>query len=388
MYKTVKNVKTFNRNNLSTNAQIDLLFGGVDLTNIHMMAPAYMQERLVRTTTFETTEVPGVEQPRLQFSLACLHGICNDTLKLIPIPEQAYHSFKIPKKTKGFRNIDAPNPELKDRQKLIANYIVKDLEVLAHDSAWAYTSGRDVVGAMKEHINNKSRWFLKIDLKNFFGSCTPEFIAKQLKNIYPFGLYADYDLMIDALTVVACKDGGLPQGTPLSPIITNLCMVEYDYKMNKLIYELTKKDKLLKQKYIYTRYADDIIISAQNKFDYQVLVKAIKKLFKDTPLVINEEKTRFGSNAGRNWNLGVMCNKDNKMTIGYKKKKELKNTIYHYLTDDSIWDLESLRWLLGQLSWLRNVEFEYFQGVVDYYYKKTHINVWTKLIHDIKSYNN
>ena len=67
----------------------------------------------------------------------------------------------------------------------------------------------------------------------------------------------------------------------------------------------------MKQKYIYTRYADDIIISARNKFDYRIILKALNKLFKDTPLSINKEKTRFGSNAGRNWNLGVMCNKDN-----------------------------------------------------------------------------
>ena len=70
MYKTVKNVKAFNRNTLSTNAQIDLLFGGIDLTNIHMTAPAYTQESLVRTTTYETTEVSGVESSRLQIRLA------------------------------------------------------------------------------------------------------------------------------------------------------------------------------------------------------------------------------------------------------------------------------------------------------------------------------
>ena len=82
-----------------------------------------------------------------------------------------------------------------------------------------------------------------------------------------------------------------------------------------------------------------------------------------------------------------MCNKDNKMTVGYKRKKDIKNTLYHFITDDTRWDLESLRWLLGQLSWLRNVEPDYFNGLIEYYYKKTNVNAWNKIIQEIKSYN-
>ena len=113
-----------------------------------------------------------------------------------------------------------------------------------------------------------------------------------------------------------------------------------------------------------------------------------EEVFKNTPLKINADKTRYGSNAGRNWNLGVMYNKDNNLTVGYKRKKRLKVILYQYIMCESRWDLDELRWLLGQLSWLKNVEPEYYTGLIDYFKNKYNTDIHSKIISDIKSYNN
>ena len=352
MYITVK--KTISSVSNNQNA-IDALFAG----NLDVVIQSIQEPTLIRTRTFETdTAYTGtVTSAHILTAQTAVANI----LSAHPNPEEEYTTFRIPKKTHGFREINAPNPELKKDLKQISTLLSGLLQMHCHDSAWAYTPGRDVVHAMKEHTANESKWYLKIDLHDFFGSCNKEFIITQLKKLYPFAAYPSdtTDTLLEDIAKLATKDDGLPQGTPLSPLLTNLIMIEFDYKINKLIYSLTKDAGLMKQKYVYTRYADDIIISARNKFEYNILLDALKDLFSDTPLTINEEKTRFGSSAGRNWNLGVMCNKDNNITIGYKKKQHLKTIINNYMKDrdeDLIWSLEDLYWLQGQLSWLHNVE--------------------------------
>ena len=281
--------------------------------------------------------------------------------------------------------LNTPDDILKPKMTKVAKILSDELQILAHDSAWAYVKGRDVITAMKEHQKNNSRWFLKLDLKDFFGSCSVDFIVQQLEKIYPFAVYPS--TMPRIIANFATLNGGLPQGTPLSPMLTNLIMIEIDYKINRLIYDLTQEAGLFKQHYVYTRYADDIIISAKNNFKYDIIIEAIDNLLEDTPLTINREKVRYGSSSGRNWNLGIMYNKDNELTIGYREKQKLKVTIYNYI-HDGLWPLEDLRWLLGKLNWLHNVQPDYFEGLMNYYKNKYNVDVIKNIISDIKTYNN
>lgn len=51
------------------------------------------------------------------------------------------------------------------------------------------------------------------------------------------------------------------------------------------------------------------------------------------PFTIKTAKTRYGSSAGSNWNLGVMLNKDNNITIGHKKKRQFQAMLSSYVLD-------------------------------------------------------
>lgn len=299
-----------------------------------------------------------------------------------------YTEFKIPKRTGGFRTIDAPNDELKDFMREFTRDFIKDFKLIPHDSAYAYVKKRSVIDAVKEHQANRSRWFLKIDLKDFFGSCSEEFIVTQLSKIYPFAMGGtDTFDMLQVLAKFSCLNNKLPQGTPISPWLTNLLMIEYDYKITQLLNNIHNKG-LKKQRYVYTRYADDILISAKEKFDYQTVIDEIKKLLEDTPLNIKDEKTRFGSSAGRNWNLGIMYNKDNTLTIGHKKKRQIKDNIYYFIKFSDNFELEDCWWLQGNISWMQSVEPEYTEGLLKYYRDKFGVDVLKTLSDKIKSFNN
>ena len=301
---------------------------------------------------------------------------------------EMYSEFKIPKHTGGFRTIDAPNDELKTFMREFTRTFIRDFKLLTHDSAYAYVKKRSVIDAVKVHQTNKSRWFLKIDLKDFFGSCNEEFIVNQLSKIYPFAKGNEQTTtLLKLLAKFSCLNNKLPQGTPISPWLTNLIMIEFDYKITKLLNNIHNLG-LKKQRYVYTRYADDILISAKEKFDYQLVINEIKKLFEGTPLTIKDEKTRFGSSAGRNWNLGIMYTKNNTLTIGHKKKRQIKDNIYYFIKFKDNYDLEQCWWLQGNISWMQSVEPEYTKGLLKYYKDKFNIDVLVMLSDKIKSFNN
>lgn len=294
----------------------------------------------------------------------------------LPINEikNHYYSFKIPKKTnpQKYRKIDAPDNQLKTIQTLIKTNLEEQIKVLPHNAAHAYVKGRSTITAIKEHQNNQSKWFLKLDLKDFFPSHNKEYILKMLNQIYPFAVMDVYQKeIIEKYIDYALLDNKLPQGTPLSPLLTNLCMVPIDFMITNTLKNFKKKH------FVYTRYADDLLISCKYKFKPGSIIHIINKIFKyyETPFKINKEKTRFGSSAGRNWNLGIMLNKDNNITIGHKNNQKFRAMLFDLICNKSEWTPEKAQETLGLISYYKAIEPDYINYTIEKYNKKYNIDI-------------
>ena len=85
---------------------------------------------------------------------------------------------------------------------------------------------------------------------------------------------------LECLLSLCMLNNGLPQGTPTSPFLTNLVMVEYDYKITEYL-------KSLGAGYIYTRYADDILISNKGKFNFNAILTKLNEILQ--PFTIKTE---------------------------------------------------------------------------------------------------
>lgn len=293
-----------------------------------------------------------------------------------------YETFHIPKKSGGLRRIDAPKPELMNALRNLKTIFEEDFHALYHTSAFAYVKHRCTVDAVKRHQKNNSKWFGKLDLHDFFGSTTLDYVVKMFSMVFPFSeivkIPAGEAELRKALDL-AFLNGGLPQGTPLSPLITNVMMIPVDHKLANAFRDFDK------QRFIYTRYADDFIISSKVDFD----VHRVEKLVVDTlhefgaPFTINESKTRYGSSTGRNWNLGVMLNKDNEITVGHKKKRQFQSMLYNYVSDKRrgvSWPREDIQTMQGLHSYYHMVEPETIDAIV----KHTNEKMKTDVIRLIK----
>lgn len=315
-------------------------------------------------------------------SLNAFNEACAD---LIAVEDKStlYRTFHIPKKSGGYRQINEPCPDLMNALRALVSLFEDRFNALYHTSAFAYVKGRCTIDAVRRHQKNRSRWFLKTDFSDFFGSTTQEFLYSMLSRIFPFSEVVQSRTGAEALRKalsICFLNGGLPQGSPASPMLTNLMMIPIDH---------TLCNELIRQGYIYTRYADDILISGRGSFDHQEMCRYIEGVLANfnAPFRIKPQKTRYGSSAGRNWNLGVMLNSQNEITIGRRNKEYLKAACNSYVNDkqkNTPWDYHDVNVLLGKISYYRMVEPDYIKGFIDHFNQKKGVNLMRMLRDDIR----
>ena len=300
---------------------------------------------------------------------------------------QLYKSFVIPKKSGGLRHINAPLPELSTALYELKNLLETQFGAnwLYHTAAFAYIKNRCTIDAVKRHQQNESRWFLKLDLHDFFGSTTLDFVMKQFSMIYPFcevvKLTRGEEELRKALEL-GFLDGGLPQGTPLSPLVTNIMMIPIDHALSNA---LTNFDR---NSFVYTRYADDFIISSRYSFCFRNVENLVCQTLGSfgAPFSLNKDKTRYGSRNGSNWNLGVMLNRDNKITIGQTKRRNFRAMLCSYAADRKsgrAWPFGDIQTLQGLYSYYRMVEGESITEMVRTIGSKYDLDILLKIKEDL-----
>lgn len=303
---------------------------------------------------------------------------------LFDVPRaRLYHTFHIPKRSGGLRRIDAPLGDLMDALCELRDILQIKMGAMYHTSAYAYVEGRSTVDAIEKHRSNDSKWFLKTDFKDFFGSTTKEFLMGMLALIFPFSEVVKDEngkKELEGAIDLCFLNGGLPQGTPISPMLTNLMMIPIDHRIS---------NDLVKDGFVYTRYADDIQISHKHDFDWRgkcMYIDSVLAKF-NAPFKIKNEKTRYGSSSGRNWNLGVMLNKDGSITVGRKRKERLKAMLYNYLRDHNsgvAWDKHDVQVMAGELAYIKMVEPEYVGGFITWFNNKYNTNIMYIIREDLR----
>ena len=312
-----------------------------------------------------------------EFNAATEHLRSQDRMSL-------YRTFYLPKRSgHGLRRIDAPNDELMNALRTLKSIFESDFHALYHTSAFAYIERRCTIDAVKRHQANESKWFGKFDLSNFFGNTTMEFVMNQFSMIFPFSEVIKVPAgkaQFEKALELAFLNGGLPQGTPVSPIITNIMMIPVDFKLANGFRNFDGKP------FVYTRYADDFIVSSKYDFNCAEVQRFIVDTLKNfrAPFTLNPEKTRYGSSSGRNWNLGVMLTAENKITIGHKKKRRFQAMLSSFVLDTqhgTPWSLEDVQTLDGYRNYYRMVEGETIDNIVSHVGEKYDVDI-VKMINE------
>lgn len=270
--------------------------------------------------------------------------------------EESYKSFEIPKKAGGTRVIDSPNKQLKRIQRQLGkkvydihkNYI--DQKRIASNISHGFETGKSIITNARIHKNKK--YLLNIDIANFFSSINFGRVQGYFNKSQEFMFSKEVSTIISQLV---CYEKKLPQGAPTSPIISNLIFNIVDLR----ILSLAKKYKLS-----YTRYADDMSFSTNNRAfrtDHIEFIQELKVLLKNSGFDINESKTRLEYYSSRQEVTGLTVNK--KINARRKFIKQTRAMVDQLFKTDSFKidgvigteeQLEGRLAFINQLDWYNN----------------------------------
>ena len=233
--------------------------------------------------------------------------------------KKSYKTFYIPKKSGGVREISAPRALLKS----FLTYTNKLLQ--AFYDAPQYVTGfvpeKSVVDNAEFHIGKN--FVFNTDLKDFFPSITKSRISATL-NHPPFNFN---DTIADAIAGLCCtetvidgkKNWVLPQGSPCSPVLTNIVCQNLDRQLQKL----AKKYRLR-----YSRYADDITFSGnRNVFRKDgSFQRELKTIIVGQNFTINEKKTRLQPKDMRQEVTGLVVS--DRVNVSREYVRNIDNLLY------------------------------------------------------------
>lgn len=307
-----------------------------------MATPTYLGKGVSKHLKFEGTQaerlalfdLPHVENmaelaEAMQLTPEKLHWLCfhREASKI-----DHYTRFQIPKRKGGLRSIASPKRTLRVAQQWVLENILR--KIAPHSAATAFEPRASIVENAKKHLNQAL--FIRIDLKDFFPSLKFHRVKGLFQSLgYNAGMATVLGLLCtDSARIgaklgedqffVALGDRYLPQGACTSPTLTNLICRKLDKRLAQLC---------LKQGWIYTRYADDLMFShADSQTDLKPMMGLVKKIVAEEGFVINPDKTLVMRPHQRQMVTGLVVN-DGELRVSKQDLKRFRAFLHQFDLD-------------------------------------------------------
>ena len=278
----------------------DLLEGILDRDNLNR---AYKRVRSNRGA-------PGIDAMTIEEALPwlqehreeLLESLRNGTYKPSPVRRK-----EIPKPDGGVRKLGIPTVVDRVIQQAIAQKLQPIFEPRFSDGSFGYRPGKSGQKAMiraARYVRQGYTYAVQLDLSKYFDTLNHErlmsLLQKRIKDGRVTELVKKYlksGVMENG--ILQKTDEGSPQGGPLSPLLANIYLDEFDWEMERRGVKLV-------------RYADDIVLFAKSQRAAKRLLETSRLyLEKKLKLKVNGEKSRAVSVYSRKFQfLGLTLGKN------------------------------------------------------------------------------
>ena len=282
--------------------------------------------------------------PLLQELSAELGIGLTDLMRIISSGPARYKVYQIPKRRGGMRTIAQPSRDLKFIQRYLLHNKLGMFSV--HHSALGYVNGKNILD--NAEIHKHSRTLLKLDFINFFPSLRVEDweAIAQSKGI------VGIDLSVYNRVLFWGNGSSDPKclsiGAPTSPMLSNIIMYEADKALSAAA---------IRMRVIYTRYADDITVSAYSRQSLVAFEEFARQYLNSTyssRLTFNEAKSGMFGPSGKRMVTGLVITPTSSISIGRERKRRISAMLHKVSVSDL--DVKSVFELRGLLSFAKSVE--------------------------------
>lgn len=231
---------------------------------------------------------------------------------------------EIPKSQGGTRPLGIPTVADRFIQQAIAQILSPLFESEFSQQSFGFRPGRSAhqaIRSAKKFQQEGKRFVVDMDLKSFFDEVNHDILmsllAKKIKDkplLMLIRSYLQAGVMVGGVVQMPVK--GTPQGSPLSPLLSNIILNELDKELER-------------RGHSFCRYADDCNIYVKTKRSGERVLKSIASfLDKKLKLKINWDK----SAVDRPWNrqflgFSFSMHKDTKIRIAPKARKRFKTRV-------------------------------------------------------------
>ena len=198
---------------------------------------------------------------------------------------------EIPKPDGGVRKLGIPTVIDRMVQQAIAQVLQPIYENAFYEGSYGYRIGRSAQQAMesvKEYAEDGYRFVAEVDLSKYFDTINHDLLLqilrRKIKDEKLIDLIKKFlkSGVMDSGLFVKTEEGS-PQGGPLSPLLANIYLNEYDQEMARRGVNIV-------------RYADDIIVEAKSKRAAERLLESSRKYLEEKlKLKMNVEKSKVVS---------------------------------------------------------------------------------------------
>ncbi|MCK1756123.1 RNA-directed DNA polymerase [Bradyrhizobium sp. 137] len=234
------------------------------------------------------------------------------TYILYKIPDSAkYTTFAIAKRSGGLREIKAPIPHLKTLQRRLANLLNSCLVEIENAGERRRPISHGFVPSLSIITNASAhkgrRYVLNLDLEQFF----PSINFGRVRGVLIRDKRFELDPKVATVVAqIACHENSLPQGSPCSPVLSNIVGRLLDIRLVRFARQ---------HKCTYSRYVDDITFSTnrtafpselavhQESGDWDLSQSLVSEIER-AGFRVHARKTRMQVRGSRQLTTGLLVN--------------------------------------------------------------------------------